>query len=399
MISRISVILLLLIVLPDIWLWHRLVKGGGNHVPRLRGRLRIAGSVVCSLFTVAMCVYTIWLATLPDFAPDDMTVLVVYLLLLCVVFIPKFLLTLCYMTGDIRPRSSRRRRVAMTVGVLLSAGLIYVVVCGGTTGFAQLTVTRLEYRSADIPEAFDGYRIVHFSDVHVGSYIGDNIRIPARAVDSINAQHADVIVFTGDLQNMKASEIARFRGILSRVGAADGVMSILGNHDYSEYIGGDETVRKANEEALVREERLLGWDVLIDDNRKIRRGDDSIVIVGMENVSDKPYFAGKGDMKKAMRGVDDDAFVVMLQHDPRAWRKRILPETNARLTLSGHTHAGQIKLFGWSPVSLIYDEWYGLYSEPDGRSLYVSAGLGGLVPFRYNTPGEITVITLRSDRP
>lgn len=391
MIHRIFIPLLLLIILPDVWMWWRCLW---HRRSSAAARCAVTFSIIIG---IAMCVYTLWLAFLPDFAPDDMTLLTAYLLLLCIVFVPRFILTLCYIISG---KHRKRRHVAMTFGLLLSIAIIYVVVYGGTVGFAQLTLTRLDYRSADIPKAFDGYKIVHFSDAHVGSYTGERgRRILARALDSINAQNPDLIVFTGDLQNMKATEIEPFRDMLSQLKAKDGVLSILGNHDYSEYIGGDAAECSANEEALVCAERNLGWDVLIDENRRIRRGADSIVVAGMENVSEKPYFAGKGDMECTMAGVRCAPFIIMLQHDPRAWRQRILPETDAQLTLSGHTHAGQMRLFGRSPVSLIYNEYYGMYTDASGRSLFVSAGIGGLVPFRYNVPGEIVVITLRSDRP
>ena len=131
----------------------------------------------------------------------------------------------------------------------------------------------------------------------------------------------------------------------------------------------------------------------MNSNRAIRRNGDSIVIAGMEN-DGRPPFPQKADIRKTLAGVNGNAFIVMLQHDPSAWRRTILPKSKAQLTLSGHTHAGQLKIFGWSPAAISYEEWYGMYYEGD-RAMNVSAGVGGFIPFRLGASNEIVVITLR----
>lgn len=399
MISKIVIPILLLILLPDVWLWLH--------------RRKVSRFVVwpLTLASLAMCIYTIWFASLPDYSSASTDCLIIYLLLLCVVFVPKVIVVGCYAwSRRIKSDSGMLRALPLAGGIALSLVAIYISVYGMTIGFRQLQVTRFDYCSTDIPEAFDGYRIVLFSDLHIGSYITklmagadcDNASSTANShvaavVDSIRAQHADLIVFAGDLQNMRPHEVEPFRHLLATLRAPDGVIAILGNHDYSEYVGGTDEEKRLNEQQTIETVRSLGWDLLMDDNRKVRRGSDSIVVAGMENVSDKPAFADKGDMTKTMSGVEPDAFTIMLQHDPRTWRKRILPETSAQLTLSGHTHAGQICLFGYYPVGLAYKEYYGLYTDKSsGRALYVSSGIGGFVPFRFNVPSEIVVITLRS---
>ena len=129
----------------------------------------------------------------------------------------------------------------------------------------------------------------------------------------------------------------------------------------------------------------------------MRRGSDSIVIAGMENWGSMKRMPRKGDVKKTLAGLSPDScpFIIMLQHDPSAWDEKILPECQAQLTLSGHTHGGQFELFGWSPASLSYKEGGG-WTYKDGRALYVSTGLGALIPFRLGMPGEIVQITLKS---
>ena len=273
--------------------------------------------------------------------------------------------------------------------------LIWIAVAYGYfVGFEKLEVTHMEYASKDLPEAFDGYRIVQFSDAHVGTYTGSRQWLLKRAVDSINAQRADAVVFTGDLENLHPDELLPQMSILSQVKGKDGVFSILGNHDYPTYLDADEKTKAGFVRQTVSYEKKLGWQLLMNEHRVLRRDSDSIVIAGMENWGVLKRMPRKGDVKKTMAGVNPSSFVVMLQHDPTAWREKILPECHAQLTLSGHTHGGQFTIFGWSPSAFTYDVWGGWDHEGD-RALFVSTGLGGLIPFRMNMPGEIVVITLR----
>ncbi len=273
--------------------------------------------------------------------------------------------------------------------------LIWIAVAYGYfVGFEELEVTHIEYASEDLPEAFDGYRIVQFSDAHVGTYTGSRQWLLKRAVDSINAQRADVVVFTGDLENLHPDELLPQMSILRQIKANDGVFSILGNHDYPTYLDADEKAKAEFVRQTVSYENKLGWRLLMNEHRVVRRDSDSIVIAGMENWGVLKRMPRKGDVKKTMAGVNPSSFVVMLQHDPTAWREKIIPECHAQLTLSGHTHGGQFTIFGWSPAAFTYDAWGGWDYEGD-RAMFVSTGLGGLIPFRMNMPGEIVVITLR----
>ena len=265
---------------------------------------------------------------------------------------------------------------------------------GYFVGFEQLEIREIEYACSDLPEAFDGYRIVHFSDAHIGTYTGSRQWLLQRAVDTINALRPDIVLFTGDLQNIYPDELDVQVPILSQLKAHDGVMSVLGNHDYAVYQDCDESQKQRNNKHTIQSERKMGWTLLLNENRIIRRDSDSIVIAGMENWGKMKRMPRRGNVKKSLTGISDSAFVVMLQHDPTCWREKILPGCKAQLTLSGHTHGGQVSLLGLSPASLSYDEWGGVY-EQDGRTLIVSTGLGALIPFRLGMPGEIVVITLR----
>jgi predicted MPP superfamily phosphohydrolase len=289
------------------------------------------------------------------------------------------------------------KRYGTVLGILLAAIEISLVAYGMTAGFRPLVVRQVEFASADLPAAFDGYRIVQFSDAHVGSMTGSRQEMVQQLIDSINGQSADMIVFTGDMQNITPDELIPSMLYFRQLLAYDGVYAVLGNHDYAVYQNCDDT-EKANNCLLTKEViRKMGFDLLLNEHRIIHRDSDSIVVAGMENWGVAERAPKEGDVKKTLTHpspLTSHLYTLMLQHDPTCWREKILPECNAQLTLSGHTHGGQFSLFGWSPVALTYDEWQGMTYEGD-RALYVSTGAGSLIPFRLNQPREIVVITLR----
>jgi hypothetical protein len=281
--------------------------------------------------------------------------------------------------------------------ILFSVGYFY--------GSRHFVVREQTIRFDELPDAFDGYRICQFSDFHAFSFHCGHEDDVQKVVDLINAQHCDLIVFTGDLVTMQAKELDGFMEQLSQLSAPDGVISIMGNHDYAMYQRRfTKAQRRADIRDLYQRQRDMGWTLLLNENTTIHRGDDSIVVIGVENDGTPPHFPRFADMKKAMNGVDSSSFQVMLSHDPTHWRRTIVPETNIHLTLSGHTHAGQFKVFGWSPVKGVYREWTGLYDlqkpTADGHTitqyLHISEGVGCVpVPFRIGAWPEICVLTLR----
>ena len=290
--------------------------------------------------------------------------------------------------------------ILYSLSFALFACLLYILAYGVTIGFRKLDIKRIEYASADLPKAFDGYKIVHFSDIHLGTY-GDDVSYVRRAVDSINAQDADLIVFTGDIQNVEPSEVRPFEQVLASLKARDGVISIMGNHDYGDYFRGTPKEKIANEHELMAIERRMGWTLLCNETMVIRRDSDSIVIAGMENDGEGHFFNAVRKAKNerfvsALSEAEPSPFAIMLQHDPSSWRRTILPLCSAQLTLSGHTHATQLILFGWSPSQWLYREWGGMFYE-GSRAINVSTGLGGFIPFRFGVPGEVVTITLRAN--
>lgn len=286
----------------------------------------------------------------------------------------------------------QRTAVACTliIWVLTGYGFLF--------GFQQLEVRHVEYVSADLPETFDGYRIVQFSDAHAASMRGWQQWMVQRAVDSINVQQADAVVFTGDMQNVWPDELPPQVPFFRQLKSRDGVFAVLGNHDYAVYQDCDEANKALNCQKTVQNLRNMGFDLLLNEHRVVRRDSDSIVIAGMENWSNVERMPRRGDVRQTLAGLGSPLpFTVLLQHDPTCWREKILPECKAQLTLSGHTHGGQVLLFGWSPASLKYEEWGGMTYE-GSRAICVSTGLGALIPFRLGLPGEIVVITLRSKK-
>lgn len=241
----------------------------------------------------------------------------------------------------------------------------------------------------NLPEAFDGYRIVHISDIHARSFVGREKHLE-RAVEKINGLNPDIAAFTGDLITLAPDELDSIAPILGRIKAK--TFSVLGNHDYSIYSSASEEARQTHLENLMVRERAMGWELLLDENRTICKGSDSIAVIGVQNTSPSRHFPSKGDLKKASEGTEG-MFRIVLSHDPMHWENEILGQ-DYPLTLSGHTHAMQLSLLGWSPSRLIFDQHRGHYTR-DGQSLYVNPGLGETIfPARIGVRPEITVITL-----
>lgn len=382
MIARISIIILLVTLLPDIYMYRRYVKRRLGNV-----WARIAWWLPTLLITVS----TIGVSLTRDFAPHNLTLFNTYLFITALVVLPKLTFVLCSLAGRLARRMLKlRRNWGNYVGLVLVLAELYILFHGTMVGTDRLNVRQVTIEFDDLPKAFDGYRIAQFTDGHLGS-MKDELML--RAVTAIDDMRPDLIVFTGDIQNMGPDELPRFAQTLKRLKAKDGVMSVLGNHDYSRYVNVSPEEALRNERMTRDFETSVGWQLLLNDNRIVRRGSDSIVIAGGEN-DGRPPFPAKADLKKAMRGIHAKSFVVMLQHDPSAWRRHILPQTNAQLTLSGHTHGGQISLFGLRPTELVGKEDDGLYVEGK-RKLFVSTGLGGFIPFRFYMNPEVVEITLK----
>lgn len=386
MIARFFILFILIVVLPDFYIDYRFL--------RPRRQISIGKRLLWWLPCLVMMVITCWMAGLQDFIPADYRILEIYMGLLGIFVIPKILFVICSFIGwgFARFKAQSALRIGEYVGIALASIVALAYIYGFTLGFNRVEVRHMDLAFGDLPEEFDGFRLVQVSDLHVGTYGGWRRAVLHDAIDSICAQQPDLICFTGDLQNIRPDEVESVRQELTRL---PNVVSVLGNHDYSDYAGGTSEERRSREERMKRiQQEDLDWVLL--NNAHVNLSDSvsgvRLYIVGTEN-DGLPPFPSKADYQKAIKGIPAGAFTIMLQHDPSAWRRHVLPQTKAQLTLSGHTHGGQLNLFGWRPTKMKYDEDYGLY-EQDGRYLYVSGGVGGIVPFRLGIPGAITVITL-----
>jgi hypothetical protein len=399
MIARAPYLFLLLILIPDLYL----------DLHYWRHRYSTGKRLLHWLPSIVLTALTLKLTYEADFIPEDPTLLYTYLFLLGLIAIPKLVYVLCSILGLGCCRLFHsKRNYGNLIGALTVPMIWYILFYGSFVGFQQLEVNRHTYTSPDLPAAFDGYKIVMFSDAHVGTLTGSRQWMLQRAVDSINALHPDMIVFTGDLQNIHPKELYKQMDILSQLKAKDGVFSVLGNHDYAQYVSCSEAEKVANCKETISLERQMGWTVLLNDHRTIQRDKAQIIIAGMENDGDGKHFPQKGNIHKAIPAslpniggakgdLNNRPFVLLLEHDPSSWRRKIIPDGRAQLTLSGHTHAMQFKLGSWSPIAMMGKEWNGWYTE-GAQSMFITAGLGGLIPFRFGASGEIVVLTMKSQK-
>lgn len=294
--------------------------------------------------------------------------------------------------------SSRRlflSQIALGIAAIPFASLLY----GMYQGKYNYKVLKYSLYFEDLPDAFNGYRITQISDIHSGSF--DNKEKIEYAVDLINEQESDAILFTGDLVNNLAVEMDPWISVFSKIEAKDGVFSILGNHDYGDYVAWEsDKARLDNVQALKNVHSKMGWDLLLNEHRFIQKRGQRIALVGVENWG-SGGFKKSGDLDLAGKGLSPEEFKILLSHDPSYWQEKIKSDpNNYQLTLSGHTHGMQFGIeipgwFKWSPVQYRYENWAGIYEE-FGRYINVNRGFGYLAyPGRVGIWPEISVIELR----
>ncbi|HSQ47237.1 MAG TPA: metallophosphoesterase [Lutibacter sp.] len=249
----------------------------------------------------------------------------------------------------------------------------------------------------DLPEAFDGFKLTHISDIHSGSF--DDAEKIMAGIDLINEQESDIILFTGDLVNNTADEMEPWIGHFSKLKARQGKYSILGNHDYGEYVQFNSAEEKAqNFQAIKDLHPQIGFNLLLNDSIYLEKGTDKIALIGVENWGTR--FKKAGDLNLASSKINKEDFKILMSHDPSHWDAEIKNhERNFQLTLSGHTHGMQfgIEIPGikWSPVQYVYAQWAGIYGVM-GKYINVNRGFGFLAfPGRVGIWPEITVITLK----
>lgn len=292
-------------------------------------------------------------------------------------------------------RSVHLMEFAMTLSALSCLLFVYGIV----RGKYAYRVIKHDLYFPDLPSAFDQFTIVQISDIHAGSF--GNRRAVEKGVNLIRAQKPDLFVFTGDLVNNKAAEILPWINVFSQIKAPFGQFSILGNHDYGDYVRWpDQQTKQRNLQSLKEYHAELGYKLLLDEHIIINKDGQEIIIAGVENWG--VGFGERGDLKKALAGADQDAFKILLSHDPTHWENIVKKyPSKVHLTLSGHTHGMQVGLealgIKWSPVKYRYPHWAGITSF-NGRFLNINRGFGFLgFSGRVGIWPEITLITLRAE--
>jgi predicted MPP superfamily phosphohydrolase len=295
-----------------------------------------------------------------------------------------------------------RRSFIAKIGLAVAALPFGAILYGAWRGKYNYQVREYELTFDDLPDSFNGYKITQLSDIHVGSF--EDKEEVKYAIDLANQQQSDLMLFTGDLVNNEATEMDGWEDIFASLTAKDGVYSVLGNHDYGDYVQWPTAAaKKQNLQDLQDVQSRMGWRLLMDENEKITKGTDSISIVGVQNWGGG-RFPKYGDLDKASQGLTDKDFKILLSHDPTHWDLQVKNrDLNYHLTLSGHTHGMQfgIEIPGFiklSPAWFVYKKWAGIYKEY-GRFLNVNRGFGFLgYKGRAGIWPEITVITLKKGK-
>lgn len=324
--KRFLIVILLTALLPDVSIWSLYLR----EVPLL---VSILWFLPTTLLTAA------WLALVFEFR-HSLAARTLNGCILCFV-VPK----ICFLLFQI---------ITPWAGLLAAVTAELLAIYGLTLGWRRLKVRQVRICFPTLPAAFNGYRLLHLSDFHLGTF---------------------------------------GRHDLAMLQAPDGVFAILGNHDYCKYGPKRRTgYHDRNFHQLGQVVRNVGWTLLLDEHRILQRGNDRIAIAGVENIG-RPPFPVRGDLEKAVRGLEPDTFTILLSHDPNHWRAEVVGRKDIALTLAGHTHGAQVRIGPLSLARFAFKEWGGLYHK-GAQWLYVSLGLGGSFPFRLGAWPEMTVIEL-----
>ncbi len=406
---------LFIFLIADGYLWYS-VRG---HVRKLN---KVAGFAVTGLYwlPVALLISIMIYGSFVTFLDWNLPLRTYVQSFILVFFLAKVFPVEALLTADLtrgvrwivssisgkRPEPGKKimRNPAVLVSGWVLGALFFILMASGTLFWQfDFSVNRQEIRLDELPPAFDGLTIVQFSDVHLGSW-GSKQKL-LEAMQTINGLKPDVIFFTGDMFNYCTADGNGFRDILRVLHAPFGIYAIMGNHDYGDYINWPSVAaKKKNIDDLHLFYQSLGWKLLLNSHDILRRGSDSIAVIGVENWGSSHRFQRFGDVAKAIRGTETMAIQLLLSHDPSHWDSIVSKRfRNIDVTFSGHTHGGQVGIncFGihWSPITWAYREWCGLYANPASsppQYLYVNQGLGNIgYSGRIGILPEITLITLK----
>jgi predicted MPP superfamily phosphohydrolase len=291
-----------------------------------------------------------------------------------------------------------RSQFLLKTGALVAAAPAAAMTVGIVSGAHDYRVRRETVKIKGLPKSFHGMTLAQISDIHSGSFW--NKTAVKGGVELLMAEKPDLVCFTGDLVNNAAEEMSTYMNVFDKVKAPLGVYSVIGNHDYGNYVRWDSKADKEKNFAdFLKVHKNLGWNLMLNENKIFTQGGESLALIGVENWSNNKRFPSTGDLIKAKKGTEEAAAKILMSHDPTHWRAEVLKEhKDIGLTMSGHTHGMQFGIetenFKWSPVQYLYPEWAGLYQEGN-QNLYVNRGYGYLgFPGRFGILPEITILTL-----
>lgn len=304
-----------------------------------------------------------------------------------------------YVHGEPFKAAAISRSVFLSwLGLATGGGLMAAFLYGFSNKY-KYDLKKIPLQFANLPEAFNGLKIIHISDIHCGSF-NDKVAV-AKGVQLILDQKPDLILFTGDLVNDQAVEMTDYIDIFSKLNAPMGVYSTLGNHDYGDYrMWPSQEAKATNLEQLKKTQLQMGWRLLMNEHIALEKQGEQIALLGIENWGAKANFPKYGKLSDAYKGTDKYPFKILMSHDPSHWDAEVRPEfSDIDLTLSGHTHGMQFGVelpgFKWSPVQYVYKQWAGLYEE-EKQKLYINRGYGFIgYPGRVGILPEITLIELQ----
>ena len=314
------------------------------------------------------------------------------------IYIPKYIYIVCDLVARI-PLLLKKQRIKWVskTGIILGVVSFCLMWWGALVNRFNIDVNEVEVPISLLPTPFDGYRVAQISDLHVGTF-GIDTTFLAEVVEKINSLDVDAVMFTGDIVNRNSAELQPFVSTLSRINARDGVFSVLGNHDYGDYSDWESPEAKEENLKLMHKlQKQMNWTLLLNETKQVYRGNDSIFIIGVENLGDPP-FKNYGSLSNAYTTINDSTIKILLSHNPAHWERDIKDkkDNNIALTLSGHTHAMQMSIGSFSPAALRYKYWGGLYVDDSNHYLNVNVGIGEVaLPMRIGATPEITVMTLR----
>ena len=314
------------------------------------------------------------------------------------IYIPKYVYIVCDLVARI-PLLLKKQRIKWVskTGTILGVVSFCLMWWGALVNRFNIDVNEVEVPISSLPTPFDGYRVAQISDLHVGTF-GIDTTFLAEVVEKINSLDVDAVMFTGDIVNRNSAELQPFVTTLSRINARDGVFSVLGNHDYGDYSDWESPEAKEENLKLMHKlQKQMNWTLLLNETKQVYRGNDSIFIIGVENLGD-PLFKNYGSLSNAYTTINDSTIKILLSHNPAHWERDIKDkkDNNIALTLSGHTHAMQMSIGSFSPAALRYKYWGGLYVDDSNHYLNVNVGIGEVaLPMRIGATPEITVLTLR----